>query len=248
MAQNITRKAFILAAGMGKRLRPYTDTLPKPLVPVAGKPAIGHILDRLNEAGITDVTVNLHYRADQLADFLAANTPHGMTIHLAYEDALLDTGGGVMAQLAHFGDAPFYIVNGDAFWSGDAFGPLARRWDDAAMDLCLLLQPVSNMVLTHGVGDYDLPPDGRCIRAKDSSGTHMFAGIRLCHPRLFTGAPTGAFGFLSLMDQAEHAGRLFAAEHEGEWHHISTPEELERVNDAYPQGQTASPVLGVVNG
>lgn len=232
-------KAFILAAGMGKRLRPYTDTMPKPLVPVDGKPTIGHILDRLLAAGVRDITVNLHYRGEQLAEYLTMRAAaDGFTLHLASEDTLLDTGGGLKARLSHFGNTPFLIVNGDAFWHDsdeNCFTRLQQRWDDAAMDLLLLLQPTSRMVLTHGVGDYLMDAQGRIIRQKDFSGDYMFAGIRLCHPRLFADTPDGAFSFLQLMDKAQSAQRLFGLAHTGEWHHISTPEELERVEAHYQQ-------------
>ncbi|MES2728957.1 MAG: nucleotidyltransferase family protein [Pseudomonadota bacterium] len=230
-------KAFIMAAGMGKRLRPYTDTLPKPLVPVAGQPTIGHILDHLAAAGVRDVTVNLHYRADQLAAYLAQRTTSDLTIRTSYEETLLDTGGGIKAQLDHFGTDPFYVINGDAYWTdgaqGNCFHRLSAAWRDADMDLLLLLQDINRMVLTDGVGDYAAMPDGRIERQRDASGTYMFAGIRLCHPRLFAGTPDGTFGFLPLMDGAEANGRLYGLAHDGDWHHISTPEELERVEAAF---------------
>jgi N-acetyl-alpha-D-muramate 1-phosphate uridylyltransferase len=230
-------KAFILAAGMGKRLRPYTDTLPKPLVPVAGQPTIGHIIDHLVDAGVRDITVNLHYRADQLAAYLATRATSDLMIRTAFENTLLDTGGGIKAQLAHFGDAPFYIINGDAYWTngtqGNCFHRLSAAWRDADMDLLLLLQDIRRMVLTHGVGDYAMGHDTRLTRLRDQTGPYMFAGIRLCHPRLFAGLPDGVQGFLPLMDHAEATGRLYGLEHDGDWHHISTPEELERVEAAH---------------
>ena len=230
-------KAFILAAGMGKRLRPYTDTLPKPLVPVAGQPTIGHIIDHLAEAGVNDITVNLHYRADQLAAYLATRTTSDLHIRTAYEEVLLDTGGGIRTQLHHFGQEPFYIINGDAYWvdgpTGNCFHRLSGAWKDADMDLLLLLQDINRMVLTHGVGDYAMDAQSRLTRLRDQSGPYMFAGIRLCHPRLFAGTPDGVLGFLPLMDGAEAKGRLYGLAHDGDWHHISTPEELERVEAAH---------------
>ncbi len=226
-------KAFIMAAGMGKRLRPYTDTMPKPLVPVAGQPTIGHIIDHLVAAGIQDITVNLHYRADQLAAYLAERENSSLTIHTAYEETLLDTGGGIKAQLHHFGNDPFYVINGDAYWidgaQGNCFQRLRAAWRDADMDLLLLLQSIDRMILTDGVGDYAMATNGQLTRMRDQSGPYMFAGIRMCHPRLFKDTPDGTFGFLPLMDGAENAGRLYGLEHDGDWHHISTPEELERV-------------------
>lgn len=247
-------KAFILAAGMGKRLRPYTDTLPKPLVPVAGKPTIGHIIDRLLDAGVKDITVNLHYRGDQLADYLQQRSSADLfTLNLLWEKELLDTGGGLKAGLAHFQNQPFFVVNGDAFWSEGAdnvpcFTRLHQTWRDADMDLLLLLQPTERMVLTHGVGDYTLTANGICQRQKDFSGSYMFAGIRLCHPRLFVDTPDSAFSFLTLMDRAESHGRLYGLPHSGDWHHISTPEELERVDHHYRAAQMQAPHSQIAHG
>lgn len=136
--------------------------------------------------------------------------------------------------LHHFGNEPFYIVNGDALWDeGDipALKKLALFWNEN-MDILLLLQPTQRMELTGAVGDYHLK-DGKAIRAKDKSGDHMFAGIRIAHPRIFDGSPEGAFSFLTLMDKSESQGKLYGLAHSGNWYHISTPEDLKSVNDAF---------------
>lgn len=228
-------KAFILAAGMGSRLRPYTDTMPKPMVPVAGKSIIHRTLEKLAKEGVSEVVVNAHYLAPILQDHLKL-LQHPKII-FSHEEELLDTGGGVKKMLHIFGDQPFYMINGDALWEENprntALSRLSAAWDTNRMDMILLLQKSEVMTLTHGVGDYDLMPDGRAVRRSDKGGTHMFAGIRILHPRLFEGTPDGAFSFLSLMDKAQQNDRLFAIEHDGQWHHISTPEELERVDAAY---------------
>jgi len=227
-------KGFILAAGIGSRLRPHTDTLPKPMVCVAGKPIIGHALDALVASGVRQVVVNLHHLPNVLESYLATRT--GPDIVLSHEDSLLDTGGGVKKML-HVFDAEdgFFILNGDAFWTdGPSIPTLSRlsaAWNSHAMDILLLLQPVSTMILTGGVGDYDVLPDGRTLRNKGRNGTHMFAGIRIAHPRIFKDSPDGAFSFLRLMDLAEESGRLYALVHDGAWHHISTADDLSRVND-----------------
>lgn len=222
--------AFVLAAGLGTRLRPYTDTLPKPLVPVNGRPLLDYIFDHLKAAGVTDITVNLHHKPEPLREFLA--TRQDLHLTQSFEEDLLDTGGGVKKALASLGTKPFYIINGDAFWLGDALKELTVAFDPARMDILLLLQPVSRMALTEGVGDYDIRPDGRAIRNKDKTGTHMFAGVRLCKPEIFAGTPDGKFSFLSLLDQAEGKGRLFGLEHASDWHHISTPADLQAVDAA----------------
>ncbi len=225
--------AFILAAGLGTRLKPHTDTMPKPMVPVNGKPIIGHILDQLREAGVKSVTVNLHHKADVLRNYLATRTD--IKIHQSFEETLLETGGGAKKALPTLGDQPFYMINGDAFCvdgpSGSALLNLAKAFDEKTMDILLLLEPVSRMVLTQGVGDYDINGQ-HPLRNRDKQGGYMFAGIRICHPRIFNDTPDGAFPFISLMDKAEKDGTLFAHVHDGDWHHISTPEDLEKVNEA----------------
>lgn len=229
-------KAFILAAGKGTRLRPYTDTMPKPMVSVGGISIIRQTLQKLLQVGVTDVVVNTHHLAPVLEEHLAGiKTPN---ITLSHEDELLDTGGGVKKMLQHFEEKPFFLINGDALWEdkngeNTALLRLAERWNDAAMDMLLLLQPVSGMSLTNGVGDYRLNDDGRAIRTPGKDGEFMFAGVRIVHPRLFEGSPDGAFSFLQLMDKAQQSGRLFGLAHTGAWHHISTPEELERVDKSY---------------
>lgn len=228
------KTAFILAAGLGTRLRPYTDTLPKPMVPVNGQPIIGHILDTLIRAGVASATVNLHHKADVLHSYLSSRSD--IEIHESFEETLLETGGGAKQALKTLGDSPFYMINGDAFCldgpSGQALLNLAEKFDAAKMDILLLLQPVDRMVLTQGVGDYDVDSDNRPVRRADRKGGYMFAGIRICHPRIFKDTPDGAFPFLPLMDKAEKEGRLFAHIHDGDWHHISTPEDLALVNQA----------------
>jgi len=228
-------KAFILAAGKGTRLRPHTDTMPKPMVPVAGKSVIKRALEKLNDAGAREVVINLHHLGPVLQDHLKdIAAPH---IVFSQEDELLETGGGVKKALPFFAGKPFYLLNGDALWDegpdGSALSRLEAAWDESTMDMLLLLQPTNGMTLTHGVGDYRLAKDGRATRDKDKKGDYMFAGVRIVHPRVFDGSPDGAFSFLLQMDAAEKAGRLYGLAHTGAWHHISTPEELARVDAAY---------------
>ncbi|GJL85628.1 MAG: mannose-1-phosphate guanylyltransferase [Micavibrio sp.] len=227
-------KAFILAAGMGTRMRPYTDTIPKPLVAVAGHSLIDRTLDHLVEAGITDITVNLHYLGKKLEDHLGKR--NDVRIRLSYEDELLDTGGGIAKKIAHFGDEPFFVISGDSLWSdgpdGSALQKLNEAWDSDKMDILLLLQSTDSMKLTKGIGDYHLEPDGRAVRSHTQEGTYMFTSIRINKPEIFDGCAQGAFSYLDLMDQAQKRGRLFGLVHDGNWHHISTPEDLDSVNAA----------------
>lgn len=227
-------KAFILAAGRGNRLRPYTDTLPKPLVPVAGKPIIDYVIEGATRAGVKDVTVNLHYMADRLEAHLAPRTDARFT--LSHEAELLDTGGGIKNALAGMGDGPFYVLSGDSFWesgpAGDALRRMASFWDPEKMDLLLLLQPLERMHTGHRVGDYNLAAGGKAVRSRDRTGTHMWTSMRICDSRLFEDTPDEAFSFLALMDRAEARGRLYALVHDGEWYHITTPEDLTAIERA----------------
>ncbi|MGB1076675.1 MAG: nucleotidyltransferase family protein [Bdellovibrionales bacterium] len=227
------KHAFILCAGMGKRLRPYTDTMPKPMVTVHGKPIIDHTLDKLVAAGIKNATINLHYLGDVLKKHV--ENRDDITITFSEETDLLETGGGLKHALHTMPEnEPFFIINGDAFWTENEtniFTQLSQNWSDDNMDILLALQPVEKMILTKGVGDYTMK-NGKATRSLSQDGDLMFAGIRLCHPRVFEDSPEGAFSFLELMDKADKRGRLYGTPFQGDWHHISTPEELDRVNEA----------------
>jgi N-acetyl-alpha-D-muramate 1-phosphate uridylyltransferase len=229
-------KAFILAAGFGTRLRPYTDHCPKPMVQVAGRSLIYRTLDKLAEAGVQDVMVNLHYMADVLRAHLEAYPQNKMKIHTSFEPEILNTGGGITNVLPFFGDEPFYVIAGDALWTDGnvpALEKLAQQWDGQRMDILTLMQPLNRMTLTGGAGDYDLLAGGHVKRSVDKAGTHMWTNIRLNHPRIYRSAPQGAFSFLDIMDACEREKRFLAIEHDGDWHHISTPKDLEAVDEAF---------------
>lgn len=234
---NIPNQAFILAAGMGSRLRPYTDNLPKPMVEISNKPLLGYIFDHLKQAGINDIIVNTHYKPAAIQEYCADLTDIQITI--SHEEELLDTGGALARNIAHFNDS-FFVINGDAFWEASPEGKgvlpeMAAAWDDEKMDILMLLQPVSSMELTQGIGDYNILPDGRAIRSLNKKGQYMFTSVRINHPRIFENAPVAAFSYLELMDKAQSQGRLYALIHKGDWHHISTPQDLETVQEAIKQ-------------
>lgn len=229
-------QAFILAAGFGTRLRPYTERVPKPMVEVDGRSLIWRILDRLREVGVYDVVVNGHYLADaldaHLQEYMVAFPQ--MVITFSHEDEILDTGGGVRKVLSHFKDAaPFYVIAGDALWEDEAPGileVLAQQWDAEKMDILTWMQPVERMELTRGVGDYDVRGDGFVERSLDQSGTHMWTNVRLNVPEIYKSSPEGAFSFLPILDACQQAGRLHVVEYDGGlWHHISTPDDLHNV-------------------
>jgi len=228
-------KAFILAAGMGTRLRPHTDTMPKPMVPVAGKPILDYTLDKLMAAGVRDAWINLHYLPEVIKNHLAAR--NDINIHFSEEKTLLNTGGGVKKCLNELKEAPFYMINGDALWESaenDALLQLSEAYDPQECDILLLLQPVSSMVLTGGVGDYNRV-GSLAVRDRNKQGQFMFTGIRIVHPRVFdyVQAKPDIFSFLDLMDEAEKRGQLQYIVHKGDWHHISTPADLAAVETAF---------------
>lgn len=226
-------QAFVLAAGYGTRMKPLTNTIPKPLVELQGKPLLDYVLDHLKTAGLSRVVVNSHHHAEVLHKFLLSRSD--LVLVPSYEEILLETGGGVKKALSLLGGEAFYMINGDAFWtdgpSGNVLLTLSKAFDSEKMDVLLLLIPLERMVLTEGVGDYDLLPDGRLRRSLNKSGKFMFTGIRICHPHALHDTPEGPFSFLQVMDRAEQEGRLFGLVHDGVWHHISTPKDLQRVEE-----------------
>ena len=218
---------MVLAAGLGTRLRPVTDAIPKPLVEINGRPLLDHALDRLTAAGVERVVVNVHYKARMLAEHLA-RLDHPR-IELSEEAELLDTGGGVAQALPLLGEA-FFVVNGDVLWLDNKDSVLLRlagAFDPAAMDGVLLLQRTVTAIGYDGSGDYFLDPLGKPRRRREREvAPYLFAGIQLLHRRLFDAAPGRVFSLVRLFDRAEAAGRLSAIVHDGEWYHVGTPEDL----------------------
>ena len=223
-------KAFILAAGYGKRMRPLTDTCPKPLLKVGGVPMIDRVLDALAGVGVDSCVVNLHHLGEQLETHLKAwKRPQ---ISFSHEETLLDTGGGVRRMLPFFDNEPFFVLNGDVIWedgAAPALERLARAWNEKEMDALLMLQPLEKVGDKSLTGDYHLDGDiGRLtFHERGPAGANtVFAGPRIVHPRLFDHSPDGAFSFLKLFHRAEVHGRLFGIKHDGDWHHVGTPEAL----------------------
>ena len=218
--------AMVLAAGKGLRLRPLTEHTPKPLIEVAGRTMLDRVLDRLGDVRVPHLVVNAHWLGEKIAAHLA-NRPG---VVLSHEDALLDTGGGVARALPLLGAAAFYVCNADTIWLDGAQPALARladAWDEARMDALLLLHPVAAAIGYDGRGDFAREPDGR-LRRRGSApiAPYVFTGVQMLHPRLFAGAPGGAFSLNLLYDRAREAGRLFGLVHDGEWLHVGTPEAL----------------------
>lgn len=228
------KKAFVLAAGKGERMRPLTDTCPKPLLEVGGMTMLDRALDALEAVGVEEVVVNTYHLGEMIEDHLKGRKKPKIII--SREDTLLDTGGGVKNMIEFFGNDPFYVLNADVVWTDGrekTLQALANKWDVSKMDLLLLLHPTENLPAYAGRGDYFLAEGSdRPVFAKnsDQQANFIFAGPRIVHPKVFEGAPEGAFSFLELFHKAEKAERLFALRHDGEWHHVGTPEALEKTN------------------
>jgi MurNAc alpha-1-phosphate uridylyltransferase len=222
------RTAMVLAAGLSKRMRPLTDRTAKPLLPLGGRALIDHALARLAEAGVETVVVNAHWQADRVAAHLAARS-HPRTI-LLREAALLDTGGSVKAALDLLGEAPFFVVNGDAFWVDGPIPALARlvaAFDPARVDGVLLLHRSFQVRAAVGFGDFALDPWGVPRRRGEREVVpYIYAGLQLISPDLLAGTPDGPFSMNLAWDEAMAAGRLRAVVHDGLWFHLSTPADL----------------------
>ena len=218
--------AMILAAGFGTRMRPLTLTTPKPLIKVAGKALIDYGVDKLREAKVPNVVVNGHYLADQIEAWSKTLvTP--ATVFSSERDAILDTGGGIARALPLLGERPFFVLNADCFWldSADpALHQLRKAWNDDAMDCLLLLCDPRQTTGYEGKGDFVLSSDGRIVRRRDQPDQPALAyiGGYLVHPRLFRGAPSGAFSMNELWDRAIAQRRLFGLAHQGHWLHVGT--------------------------
>ena len=226
----IPRAAMVLAAGLGKRMRPLTATRPKPLVEVAGATLLDHALARLTAEGVGEVVVNVHYMAGQVEAHLAARAP-GLTIHISDERAvLLETGGGVAKALPLIAADPFLVVNADNFWiDGPAptLGLLASAWDDARMDALLLLVPLADAHGYEGAGDFHMDAGGQLKRrAEGRMAPYVFSGVQMLAKRLFNGVSIEPFSLNRLYDRALEAGRLYGVAHGGLWFHVGTPDAI----------------------
>ena len=228
-------RAMVLAAGLGKRMRPITDTMPKPLVEVHGKTLLDHGLDALEKAGVQKSVVNVHYRADQIVDHVAKR--HLMDIAISDErEELLDSGGGIANALPVLGDNPFYLLNADSFWIEGCRPNLVRMaeaWDDDKMDIMLLVAGMASAVGFGTKGDFQMDADGRLERRGELKiAPFAYAGAAILHPRIFEDAPKGKFSINRQFDEAIENGRLFGLRLEGLWLHVGTPDAIAEAEDA----------------
>lgn len=238
MSELASDTAMILAAGMGKRMRPLTASQPKPLVRVAGKPLIDHALDRLEDAGVAKAVVNVHYLADALEAHIVGRAAPAVTISDEREE-LLETGGGMLKALPRLPD-PFFSLNSDNIWLDgprSAFHDLSNRWNPDEMDALLLVVPHARAVNFSGAGDFHMDPLGRLRRRISGRiAPFIYTGIQLVSHRLMREAPKGAFSTNLLWNRAIEEGRLFGASFTGQWFEVGTPEAIAPTEAALQRG------------
>ncbi|MCV9906177.1 nucleotidyltransferase family protein [Brucella sp. HL-2] len=222
--------AVMLAAGLGKRMRPITETMPKPLVKVAGKPLIDWGLDALANAGVEKTIVNVHYLADQLITYL--NDRISPEIMISDERALLlDSAGGIINVLPELKNQPFYVLNADTFWVGDEAKPnisaLRDAWDGASMDILLMTAKLDQATGFEGKGDFVADDEGRLRRLRDVAGDPViYAGAAIIHPRIFADSEPGVSSLNRYFDAAIASGRLYGMPMRGHWLTVGTPEAI----------------------
>ena len=221
--------AMVLAAGLGKRMRPVTASIPKPLVKVGGRALIDHALDRLAAAGTERAVVNVHY----LADLVEAHVRRRQQPKIVISDErgeLLETGGGVRKALPLLGSAPFVLLNSDSLWIEGAEANLPRlrqAWAADRMDILLLVAAIEQTLGYEGLGDFAMEPDGRLRRrGEGQTAPFVYAGVAILRPQLFDDTPDGAFSLNLLFDRAIAAGRLYGLRLDGQWLHVGTPDSI----------------------
>ena len=223
------RRAMVLAAGLGVRMRPITERIPKPLIEVGGKALIDHALDRLAAADVEFAVVNVHHFADQMQRHLASRRRPKIIVS-DERDRLLGTGGGALHALAKLGPAPFYHVNSDTIWIEGVtpnLDRLAAAFDSAIMDALLLLAPTATSIGYEGRGDFSLGPEGRLApRGEREIVPFVYAGVAIFAPALFAGAPESPFPLSLLFGRAAAAGRLHGLRLDGLWIHVGAPDAI----------------------
>lgn len=222
------KTAMVLAAGLGKRMRPITDTIPKPLVRIAGRPLLDWGLDSLAEAGVEKAVVNVHYFPEQIVAHVTTRRSPAVVVSDESE-RLLDSAGGIVKALPQLGPAPFYVLNADTFWI-DRDEPnlkrLALAWDAARMDILLMLADLQSATGHSGSTDFLVGADGALRRAQGDPSGLIYAGAAIVRPGIFAGAPQGPLSLNRYFDEAIAAGRLFGMQMRGSWITVGTPEAI----------------------
>ena len=222
------KRAMVLAAGKGLRMRPITKKTPKPMITLNGQPLIDHVLDRLSDTGVYEAVINTHHLGEQIERHLYARTSPKITFSKEVE--LLETGGGIKNALNILGDKPFFAVNTDVFWlngPSDALGRLSNIWDPEKMDALLLLHSTINAYGYSGKGDFNCDPSGQLSRRPESEVVPwLFTGIQILKPEVLLGMPEGPFSLNLVFDHLLETKRLYGVIHDGEWFHVGTPQGL----------------------
>src|SRR4030081_3533922 len=229
-------KAMVLAAGLGVRMRPLTDRMPKPLVRVAGRALLDHVLDKLGDAGASEAVVNVHYLPDQIIEHVAARSRPRVIIS-DERNQVLGTGGAVVKALPLLGHAPFFHLNADTMWI-DGVRPnlarLAETFDPDRMDILLLMAPTASSIGYSGSGDYAMASDGALRKRKEHQVVpFVYAGVAILSPAIFEGAPTGEFSLTKMFDRANEQERLYGLRMDGVWMHVGTPDAIAAAEDAF---------------
>ncbi len=222
--------AIVMAAGFGTRMRPLTDTIPKPLVKVAGKPLIDHALDWLAASGVQKAVVNSHYLAEIMEAHLRARGGNPQII-ISRENEILETGGGVKNALPLLGDAPFFVINSDVIAiDGDTptLEKLARNFDADTMDAMLLLHKLEDAIGYDGAGDFFMDDGKLRRRVEGETAPLVFTGIQILHPRLFENSPDGKFSLNIFYKDLKRIGAII---HDGSWLHIGDKQGLEQAEN-----------------
>jgi MurNAc alpha-1-phosphate uridylyltransferase len=222
------KTAMVLAAGLGKRLRPITDTTPKPLVPISGRTLLDRGLDALATAGVTKAVVNVHYLPGQIVAHVATRAAPCVVIS-DESTGLLDSAGGIVKALPELGDLPFFVVNADTFWidrDRSNLERLALAWDSERADILIMLASLESATGHSGGTDFLMAADGRLTRSKGAPDGLIYAGAGIVHPRIFAGAAAAPHSMNLYFDRAIAAGRLFGMEMDGHWITVGTPDAI----------------------
>ena len=240
MSGLVSDTAMLMAAGLGKRMRPLTATTPKPMVRVAGKPLIDRALDRVEDAGIAKAVVNVHYLAESIEAHIGARQAPAVTFSDERAE-LLETGGGmVKANAAGLLPDPFFACNADSIWLDgprNAFLDLSQAWNPDKMDALLLVVTHARAHNFDGTGDFYMDGAGRLSRKRpDRIAPFIYTGIQLVSHRLLRDAPEGKFSTNILWDRAIAEDRLYGVAFTGQWYEVGTPQHIRPTEEALKGG------------
>ena len=234
-------KAMVFAAGLGSRMRPLTDTIPKPLVKVGGKAMIDTLLDALAQAGVTEAVVNVHHLADQIETAMQARRAPKIIIS-DERSALLDQGGGLKKALPILGTQPFFVCNTDAIWIEGPMSNLMRLralWDPAKMDILLMVASTTTAVGVDWAGDFKMADDGRLSRRKEGEVVPFaYSGVGIIKPELIAAVKQDVFRLAPLFFEAAEKGRLYGMRLDGHWLHVGTMDAIALAEDVILQARS----------